>query len=243
MCLSTCRLSLHAAAFLLLRPHQLLDPTPLFEALFTKPYRDQVILSPNIKPTAGAGAAATTRSTTASSSGSNTANGPSAAAPSTVATATAAATAAATVAALDQLTEEPEGLTAENGPKPSKVLDSSYRHLSQTGFCVADGNCMRFPVVVSQQQDAGDDGGGGGALQPPEVITTTTTTAAGGASQTQQQQQQDLQLFAEHVLSIEWGNRDGETARGGVGEVPSGDWMFWDMGGSFGDEGEVNGLQ
>ena len=53
--------------------------------------------------------------------------------------------------ALDQLTDEAH----PTGPGVTKLLDNSFHHLSQLGFCVTEDNCVKFPVLVVQQAKDG----------------------------------------------------------------------------------------
>lgn len=123
------------------------DPTPLFKALKDKPYRNQVILSQRVW-----GPQPLSSSTTHAS-----------------ATAASPAPAAATAEASD---EQPPA----DGALRVKVLDNAFHQLSKTGFCVSEGSCLEFPVVVMQQQEKGP------AMQDQVVA-------------------EDVQLFADFVLS------------------------------------------
>jgi hypothetical protein len=125
------------------------DPTPLFKALLIKSYRNQIILSPR----------------TMSADPSSSLLDP-------------AATAASPAPAAAIATPEWSDVEAPaDAAVPIKVLDTSFYQLSHRGFCVSEGNCLRFPVAVMQQQQPH------AILQDPEGLG------------------RDLVLFADFVLS------------------------------------------
>lgn len=99
------------------------DPTPLFKALMTKPYRNQVILSQWVWGSQAGSSSVTDASATAASPD----------------------PAAATAEVSDEQ-------AAADGAARVKVLDNAFHQLSSTGFCMPDGTCLQFPVVAMQQQ-------------------------------------------------------------------------------------------
>lgn len=149
------------------------DPTPFFKALVSKPYRGQVILAPRIS-----GPAKSKSSTSSSMPGSDTGAADESDSPAT-----------------PQL---PDDVHA-GGSEPIKVLDNSFHQLSQNGFCVAEGNCTKFPVVVAQQSP------------------NTDQSAQLGAAE-----QQDLELFASYI----WAQR-GSSGMAAEHDPPSGSWLHW----------------
>lgn len=169
---SKCRLHvplLMCASFLCCCCCLVADPTPMFKALSSKAYRNQVILAPRIF------------SPTASSSSTGRPQPP---AP----------------AARADVTTEPSDQAPSAGPDSVKVLDNSFHQLSRTGYCVAEGNCLRFPVVVSQQHPESVSSG--------QLHGTTPL---------------DTDLFANYILSSPAEQHKMQE------EVATGSWYHWDM--------------
>jgi hypothetical protein len=96
----------------------------------------------------------------------------------------------------------------QGSSSPVKLLDTSFQQLSHVGFCVAEGNCLRAPVLVTQQQQQ---------QQGP--------VHKGGQQQAALAQQEDFQRFAEFVL----GAQAGSASNHQDGDAATGNWYRWDM--------------
>jgi len=105
----------------------------------------------------------------------------------------------APAARADVATDPSDGVQSA-GPDSVKVLDNSFHQLSKTGYCVAEGNCLRFPVAVMQQHPESVSSGGSQGTAPS-----------------------DTDVFANYILSRQMEQQKVQE------EVATGSWYHWDM--------------